>query len=218
MKTQLSLVGILYLIVFFEPLIAGPPIGLIRSSQDIITYLKQIETKLQDDQAALNSGFGDLIGGAQTAVDNTSDFRKQMELQRILLGLHNVWDDKRFRRPVLYSMATVNLAVDDIGATQMADIRQMETNRQNAMQKLIGLVQALRRNQEKLIAYLADESASKRLGELNIDLIAQSVTEAKALRHTIDGEVGEEVNIDEERKNLQNAVDNLQRLLEFIDR
>ena len=218
MKILTALISLALLASVMQFASAAPPSGLIESSRQMIAYLQEVESKLVADQATLNDGFGDLIDGAQTAVSLAADFRKQMELQRILLGLHSVWDDQRFRKPVLYSIAQVNLAVDEIAASQMIDVRSLENSRKSGMSTLIGLVRALRKNQQELVDYLADESASKRLGELNIGLIATSVAEAKELRNALDGKADATVDVDEEKKNLQNAVDNLQRLLELIDR
>lgn len=219
MKTLATLVSsALILACAIHPVSAAAPSGLIESSRQMIAYLEEIENKLVADQAALNDGFGDLLNGAQTTVDLAADFRKQMELQRILLGMHGAWDDTRFRKPILYSVAQLNLAVDDIAAAQMTDIRALESSRRSAMRTLIGLVRALRKNQQELVDYLADESASKRLGELNVGLIATTITEAKELRAALDGKVDEDVDIDEEKKKLQSAVDNLQRLLELTGR
>ncbi len=197
---------------------AAPPQGLIDSSKQMIDYLQEIESKLVADQPALNTGFENFMDGAGTLVDNLSDGRKEMERQQILLDLQSVWDDSRFRKPVLYRIAQVNLAVDDIAIAQLDAIRGLEIKRRAAYRELIAQVKSLRRNQAALLEYLADDSASKQLGELNVGLLATSVAEAKTLRNKLNGVVDEEIDVDEEREALQRAVDNLQRLLDRIER
>ena len=197
---------------------AEAPQGLIDSSRHMMDYLHEVESKLISDQKKLNDGFGDLMNGAETLVTNISDFRKEMERQQVLLDLHSVWHDKQFREPVLYSIAQVNLAVDDIATAQLDDIRALELKRRAALRELIGLVGTVHRNQSKLLDYIADDSASRRLGELNVSVLAASVAEAKILRNTLNGVVDEEVSVAEEQEELQRAIDKLQRILDRAGR
>lgn len=191
---------------------------LVTSSEHAIVILGAVEDQLKAQKSGIDTGFKKLIEGSERSVNVVKRFEYQTARERVLLGNQAAWDDKRFRSMILHSLAGVSGSLDDLGTAQIAEVKALEAKRKKALKDLTGLVRKLHANQQKLIEYMADDSASKRLGELNVGVISASIVEAKRLRNQLDGKLDEEIDAEKQEKKLQRSVDNLQRVLELLDR
>ena len=212
MRAARALSILFVLVAVAAPGAAGPPAGLIKLSKDMTNALGKIEGKLEADLQQLDEGYAKHVEGAELLIANITEIRQEVERARLLVALGGLWSQEGLRQPALFGLAAVTMAVDDVGVAQLEEIRALEASRARAMRSLIDLIKRIRGNQSEILAYLEDDSLAKRLGELNVDVIAASVAEAQRLRAALEGQIHREVDLEAEKQRVQASVQLLQTL------
>lgn len=193
---------------------AEPPAGLIRLSREMIDLLGRVEGKLAADQEAWRQGWGKIVEGIELEIENNVAARYLFQQAGLVLGLEDAWRRPELRRAALLHLGELALALEDEAAARKAEIHALEARRRAALAGLLQSIGQIRANQEELLAYLEDRSPRKKLGELDIALIAATVAQARELRRALaeEPELGAKAVAAEEKR----VADSLEALRDLL--
>ena len=156
-------------------------------ARNMIDTLQKIEVQISDDEAKISEGWDNILKGAAHHIEAEAFARHRIYRSEIITAAGHDWNDPKSREVVLLQLATVDLAIDDVVAAEHTFLRGQESARSQALRELLQLLRQIRSSQLEFLRYLEDESAAKKLGDLNTSLIASAVVEGKELREELKG-------------------------------
>jgi hypothetical protein len=192
--------------------------ALIQLSTMIADYLEKLEEKLVADRQRWTKSMDLVESGAKDLQDASTLDRQKILRAEGILRYRNAWNEKPFRRPILFRIAEVDLAIDNVSRAELQRLAAVNKERGATLESLIALVGQLKTGQRELTAYLKDSSLLKKVGEIDASGVAVAVAEARALRHSLSGAEDAEINVEAERERLEQTLRGFRDFLDYLDR
>ena len=191
------------------------PDGLTKLSGEMVALEQKILEKLEADAKAWRAAVPLFEDAVSRQLQVATVERHRLERASLALDLGKSFASREARTAVLLTLAQVDLAIDDLARARMAELQRLEAERAQTLTRLIQLLKRIRTSQKELLAYLEDSSLSKKLGQIDVGLIATAVAEARRVRAALDGAEAA-VDFTAEQQRIENRLNEARELLRTL--